>query len=97
MIQPLEDHILVEALKEESKTESGIYLSDNEKEKPCKGKVIATGQGKILDSGERWPIDVVVGDIVYFTKYAPDELEIDGKQYLIIKQSAILVKESIEI
>jgi len=63
------------------------------KEKPSKGKVIAVGPGKILDSGDRAPVDVKVGDVVYFTKYAPDELEVDGDKYLVIRHSSLLAKE----
>ena len=89
---PLEDHILVEAIEEENKTKSGILLPES-KEKPSKGKVIAVGDGKILENGQRAAIDVKVGDIVYFTKYAPDEIESEGKKYLIIKQSSLLAKQ----
>lgn len=90
---PLEDHILVEAIEEENKTKSWIILPDS-KEKPSKGKVIAVGNGKILDNGQRAPIDVKIGDTVYFTKYSPDELEADGIKYLIIKQSSLLAKQA---
>jgi chaperonin GroES len=89
---PLEDHILVEAVEEENKTRSGIILPDN-KEKPSKGKVIAVGEGKILENGTRAPIDVKSGDLVYFTKYAPDEIDVDGVKYLVIKQSSLLAKQ----
>ena len=89
---PLEDHIIVEAVAEEQTTKSGIILPDS-KEKPNKGTVIAVGQGKILDNGSRAAVDVKVGDTVYFTKYAPDEIEVDGHSYLIIKQSSILAKQ----
>jgi len=90
---PLEDHILVEAIEEENKTKSGIILPDS-KEKPSNGKVVAVGNGKILDNGQRAPIDVKIWDTVYFTKYAPDELDIDWTKYLIIKQSSILAKQA---
>lgn len=89
---PLEDHIIVEAVEEESVTKSGIILP-NSKEKPSKGKVVAVGDGKILDNWGRSPIDVKVGDIIYFTKYAPEEIDVDGNTYLVIKQSAILAKQ----
>ena len=89
---PLEDHILVEAIEEETKTRSGIILPDS-KEKPSKGKVIAIGEGKILENGTRAPIDVKVGDTVYFTKYSPDEIDVDGVKYLVIKQSSLLAKQ----
>jgi chaperonin GroES len=90
---PLEDHIIVEAVEQETTTKSGIILPSDNKEKPSMGKVIAVGAGKILDNGSRAPIDVKVGDVVYFTKYAPDELDVDGKKYLVVKQSSILAKQ----
>lgn len=89
---PLEDHILVEAIEEENKTKSGIILPEKN-EKPSKGKVIAVGDWKILDNWTRAPMDVKIGDIVYFTKYSPDELDIDWKKYLVIKLSSILAKQ----
>lgn len=93
---PLEDHVLVEPMAQETTTKSGIILPEKD-EKPTKGKVIAVGQGKILDNGQRAPIDVAVGDMIYFTKYSPDELEIDEqwekKTYLVIKQASILAVE----
>ena len=92
-LMPLEDHVIVEAVEEETTTKSGIILPSDNKEKPSKGKVIAVGAGKILDNGSRAPIDVAVGDIVYFTKYAPDEIEVDGNKYLVIKQSSLLAKQ----
>lgn len=95
---PLEDHIIVETIQEENKTPSGIVLPDTTKEKPWKGKVIAVGEGKIWDDGKRLPIDVKIWDIVFFTKYSPDEIEIeeDGqkKKYLVIRHSSILAKHS---
>lgn len=91
-LQPLEDHILIEAINEESTTKSGIILPDS-KEKPSKGRVVAVGNGKILDNGSRAPIDVAVNDIVYFTKYSPDELDIDGKKYLVVKHGSLLAVE----
>ena len=89
---PLEDHILVEPIEEENKTKSWIILPDS-KEKPSKWSVVAVWNWKILDNGSRAPIDVKVGDIVYFTKYSPDELEVDWTKYLVIKQSSILAKQ----
>lgn len=94
---PIEDHILVEPIEIEQTTKSGIVLTDTNKEKPSRGKVIAIGAGKILDNGQRAPMDVKAGDIVHFTKYSPDELEVgnhtDKQTYLVIKHSAILVVE----
>ncbi len=92
-LKPLEDHVLVEKLEVEKTTASGIVLPDNKEEKPNKWKVIAVGEGKILDDGKRWPMDVKVGDIVYFTKYSPDEIEVDGTTMLVIRQGSILAIE----
>ncbi len=93
---PLEDHVLVEAIEQETTTKSWIILPEKE-DKPTRGKVIAVGAGKILENGTRAPIDVKVGDVVYFTKYSPDEIEVDqdGKKsiYLVIKHSSILAVE----
>ncbi|MEF2174838.1 MAG: co-chaperone GroES [Candidatus Absconditabacteria bacterium] len=93
---PIEDHIILETIKEEQKTASGIVLPDS-KEKPGKGLVLAVGDGKVTDDGKKIPLEVSVGDIVYFTKYSPDEIEVieNGvkKKYLVIRQSSILAKE----
>lgn len=94
---PLEDYILIEPIEEENKTRWGIIMPDTNKEKPSTWKVLAVWAGKILDNGQRWPIDVKVWDIVYFTKYSPDELDVyewtEKKKYLVIKQSSILAKQ----
>lgn len=94
---PLEDHILIETIQEEAKTASGIVLPDSSKEKPSRWKVVAVWAWKILDNGSRSPIDVKEWDIVHFTKYSPDEIELwswkDKKKYLIIRQNSILAKE----
>jgi chaperonin 10 Kd subunit len=94
---PLEDHVIVKPLSEETTTKSGIILPES-KEKPSKGQVVAVGDGKILENGSRAPVDVKVGDIVYFAKYSIDELEIDEEgqkvKYLVMKQSYIMAKEA---
>lgn len=94
---PLEDHIIVAPLNQESTTKSGIILPES-KEKPSKWKVIAVGAGKILENGSRAPIDVAVGDTVYFAKYSIDELEVEENgaktTYLVMKQSYIMAKEA---
>ena len=94
---PLEDHVIVKPLSEETTTKSGIILPES-KEKPSKGQVVAVGDGKILEHGSRAPVDVKVGDIVYFAKYSIDELEIDEEgqkvKYLVMKQSYIMAKEA---
>ena len=76
-IKPLSNHLFIEAVELEKTTASGIVLPETaEKEKPIKGKVIATGPGKINEKGERLPMSVKVGDLVLFKKYGPDEIEI---------------------
>ena len=94
---PLEDHVIVMPLSEETTTKSGIILPES-KEKPSKGQVVAVGDGKILENGSRAPVDVKVGHVVYFAKYSIDELEIDEEgqkvKYLVMKQSYIMAKEA---
>jgi len=90
-LQPLNDHIFLEPLEEEKTTKSGIVLPDTaEKEKPIKGRVVAVGPGKLDEKGKRVPMSVKVGDKVLFKKYGPDELEVDGKKYLVGEEADIL-------
>ncbi|XOA42828.1 MAG: co-chaperone GroES [Candidatus Nealsonbacteria bacterium] len=90
-IKPLSDHVLIEPIKEEEKTKSGILLPETaDKEKPEQGKVIAVGPGKRNDSGNIIPMEIKVGQEVLFTKYGPNEIKVDGKEYLIAKQEDIL-------
>ena len=92
MLKPIEDHVLLEPIEQESTTKSGIILPDS-KEKPNKWKVIAVWQWMILENGQRSSMDVKEGDIVYFSTYSPDEVEFEWKKYLIIKHNSILAKE----
>ncbi|MBI2042224.1 MAG: co-chaperone GroES [Candidatus Nealsonbacteria bacterium] len=90
-IKPILDHILIEPIKEEEKTKSGILLPETvEKEKPEQGRVIAVGAGKKDKSGNLISLEVKTGDKVLFTKYGPTEIKVDGKEYLIAKQEDIL-------
>ncbi len=90
-LQPLNNHIFLEAVEEVKTTKSGIVLPDTaEKEKPMRGKVVAAGPGKLLENGQRAPMSVKVGDLVLFKKYGPDELEIDGKKYLVGEETDVL-------
>jgi len=90
-IKPLADHVVIEPISQEEKTQSGIFLPQTaEKEKPEQGKVVAVGPGKMLSSGKRNEIEVKVGDIVLFTKYGPSEIKVENKDYLIAKQEDIL-------
>jgi len=90
-IKPLNANVAVRAIAEEEMTKSGIVLPDTiDKEKPEKGEVVAVGEGKLLDNGQRALMSVKVGDKVMFKKYSPDEIKIDGEEYLIISESDIL-------
>ena len=78
VIKPLGDRVVVKRIEEEPKTKGGIVLPDTAKEKPQKGKVIAVGTGRVLENGQRVPLEVKEGDIVVFAKYGGTEIEIDG-------------------
>jgi len=89
--KPLSNHLFLEPLGEEKTTKSGIVIPDTaEKERPIRGKVLAVGPGKLNEKGERLPLSVKVGDVVLFKKYGPDEVEIDGKKYLVGEEEDIL-------
>ncbi len=90
-IKPLADYILIEPVKEEEKTKSGIFLPETaNKERPEQGNVIAVGPGKRNKTGQVVPMDVKVGQTVLFTKYGPNEIKVDDKEYLIAKEEDIL-------
>lgn len=89
MLKPLSNRVVVEAIKEETK--GGIILPETaDKEKAEKGRVIATGPGKLLENGNRAPLEVKVGDKVIFKKYSPDEIKVEGKEYLVLEESDIM-------
>jgi len=90
MIKPLADRVVVEPIEEEVTTKGGIVLPDTAKEKPQKGKVIAVGSGKLLDNGERVPLEVKEGDVVVFAKYGGTEIEIEGNEYIILSERDLL-------
>lgn len=90
-IKPLSDHILIEPSKQEEKTKAGILLPETaEKERPEQGKVMAIGPGRKTSSGKIVPLSVKVGDTVLFTKYGPNEIKVEEKEYLIAKEEDIL-------
>jgi chaperonin GroES len=89
-IRPLGDKVLVERVEAEAKTAGGIVLPDTAKEKPQRGKVVAVGEGKMLENGTRKEVQVKKGDTVLFTSYAGTEIKIDGKEYLIMDESDIM-------
>lgn len=88
MIRPLGERVLVEASEQSETTASGIVLPDTSKEKPQEGKIVAVGSGTLKD-GVRIPLEVQVGDVVIFSKYAGTEVKYEGKEYLIMKESDI--------
>lgn len=90
-IQPISGHIFLEPLEENRVTKSGILLPDTaEKERPMQGKVVAVGEGKRSEKGDLIPLSVKVGDTVLFKKYGPDEIELEGKKYLVTEEADIL-------
>ncbi len=91
IFKPLSNHIFIEAVAEDKKTKSGIVLPDSvEKEKPMVGMIVAVGLGKLNDKGERMPMALKVGDKVLFKKSDPDEVEMDGKKYLVGDEDDVL-------
>ena len=90
---PLGDRILVKRSdNDEQTTSGGIIIPDTAKEKPQEGEVIAVGNGRLLDSGDRQPVDVAVGDLVLFAKYGGTEVTYDNDEYLILREDDILAK-----
>ena len=85
-IRPLHDRVLVERAQEETRTSGGILIPDSATEKPVRGKIIAAGHGKILESGQVRPLQVKVGDEVLFNKYSGTEVKMDGKTYLMMRE-----------
>ncbi len=88
--RPLGDKILLKRLEAESKTKSGIVLPETAKEKPKRGTVLAVGDGKLLDSGERAKFTVKKGDEIIFASYAGTEVKIDGNEFLILSEDEVL-------
>jgi chaperonin GroES len=91
-LKPLDDRVVVEPVEAEEVTAGGIVLPDTAKEKPQRGTVVAIGPGKLLDSGERGELSVAVGDEVIYGKYAGSDIEVDGREVKILRESDILAK-----
>ena len=91
-LRPLDDRVVVEPLAAEEVTAGGIVLPDSAQEKPQRGKIVAVGSGKLLDSGNRGELSVKVGDEVIYGKYGGSEVEVDGNEYKILRESDILAK-----
>lgn len=89
-VRPLGDRVLIKPKAREEMTKSGIVLPDTAKEKPQEGSVIAVGNGRLLENGQRVPLDLKVGDTVLFSKYAGTEIKLDGEDHLIVRESDIL-------
>ncbi|MEC6748692.1 co-chaperone GroES [Marinilactibacillus sp. GCM10026970] len=90
MLKPLGNRVLLEVIKEEEKTVSGLVLPESAKEKPQTAKVVAVGNGKVLEDGRRAEVDVAVGEKVIFEKYAGSEVKYEGKDYLVLKDTDII-------
>ena len=91
-LRPLDDRVVVEPVEAEETTAGGIVLPDTAKEKPQRGVVLAVGPGKLLDSGDRGALSVQVGDEVIYGKYAGSDVEVDGRDVKILRESDILAK-----
>ncbi|NVB40649.1 co-chaperone GroES [Pseudenhygromyxa sp. WMMC2535] len=89
-VRPLNDRVLVKRLEEEQMTAGGLYIPDAAKEKPTRGKVVAAGNGRANDEGQRKPLDVKEGDEVLFGKYAGTEIKVDGEELIIMREEDIL-------
>ncbi len=91
-LKPLDDRVVVLPMDAEETTAGGIVLPDSAKEKPQRGRVVAVGPGRLLESGERSPVSLEVNDEVLFGKYGGTEVEVDGDEYKILRESDILAK-----
>ena len=89
-LKPLGDRIVVKVVTRDEKTKGGILLPDTAKEKPTEGEVIAVGTGKVLDNGQKQPVEVKVGDRIIFSKYAGTEVTVDGEELVIFRERDVL-------
>ena len=89
-VRPLHDRLLVRRIEENETAKGGIIIPDTAKEKPQEGKVIAVGNGKILENGTKVPLDVKAGDKILFGKYSGTDIKIDGQEYLILREDEVL-------
>lgn len=91
-LRPLDDRVVVQPSEAEETTAGGIVLPDSAREKPQRGTVIAVGPGKLLDNGNRGELSVAVGDVVIYGRYGGSEVEVDGQEVKILRESDILAK-----
>jgi len=89
-IRPLHDRVLVRRIEEAETVRGGIIIPDTAKEKPQQGEVVGVGDGKVLEDGQRAPIDVKTGDRILFGKYSGSEVKIEGDEYLVVREDEIL-------
>ena len=89
-VRPLHDRLVVRRIEEKETVKGGIIIPDTAKEKPQEGEVIAVGNGKVLDSGTKVPMDVKAGDKVLFGKYSGTDIKVDGQEYLILREDEVL-------
>jgi chaperonin GroES len=89
-LKPLGDRLVVKVLTQEEKTKGGIVIPDTAKEKPQEGDVLAIGSGKVLENGQRLPLEVKTGDKILFSKYGGTEVKIDGEELLILSERDVL-------
>jgi len=89
-VRPLHDRVIVKRVEEEQKTKGGIIIPDTAKEKPIEGKIVAIGNGKVLENGTKIPLEVKEGQKVLFGKYAGTEINIDDQEHLIMKEDDII-------
>ncbi len=89
-LKPLADRIVVKVVSGEEKTKSGLYLPDTAQEKPQEGEVIAIGNGRVLDNGQKMPLEVKVGDRIIFSKYSGTEIKLDGEKFVIFSERDVL-------
>src|SRR5437870_12072112 len=91
-VRPLDDRVVVEPLEAEEKTTGGILLPDTAKQKPQRGRILAAGPGKLRDNGQRHTLNVKVGDEVLYGKYSGSEVEVEGRELKILRETDILAK-----
>ena len=89
-VRPLHDRLLVRRLEEKETARGGIIIPDTAKEKPMEGKVLAVGNGRVLENGKKLPLDVKVGDKILFGKYSGTEIKVDGEEVLIVREDEVL-------
>jgi chaperonin GroES len=89
-LRPLGDRVVIQAVEREAMTPSGLVLPDTAKEKPQEGNVVAVGPGKLLETGERVPLEIKAGDRVLYSKYSGTEFTLDGNEYLVLSERDVL-------